>query len=153
VELRADVTIARGRVSVEADTADEPVARILDPEPSPAGPPIHDTAVLGPTLQSDEKLVSAASGPWLELPDGQRAALVGPIVRIGRALDNDIVLDDPSVSRYHGQVTLGPRGCLLADLGSTNGTRVDSEPVAERVLRPGDLIHLGAVPLRFHAPD
>jgi hypothetical protein len=153
VELHADSAVARGRVSVEAEMADEVAVAGFDP-PSPAvGPLTDDTAALGPKPLTHDKPVAKSHGPWLELPDGSRASLSGPVVRIGRAVDNDVVLDDPSVSRYHVQLSLSRGGCVLADLGSTNGTRVDSEAITERLLRPGDVIHLGGVPLRFHASD
>ncbi|HEX8144125.1 MAG TPA: FHA domain-containing protein [Pyrinomonadaceae bacterium] len=74
-----------------------------------------------------------------------RAANV-PALRLGRAPDNDIVLDAPSVSRYHAALTYsdGNAQPILTDLGSTNGTFVNGEPLAEpRQLTPHDLVFLG----------
>jgi len=74
-----------------------------------------------------------------------RAAKV-PVLRVGRALDNDIILDAPGVSRYHAALSYsdGQTQPILTDLGSTNGTFVNGEPLAEpRQLTPHDLIFLG----------
>lgn len=68
-----------------------------------------------------------------------------PVLRIGRAPDNDIVLDAPGVSRHHAVLTYG-RNALptLTDLGSTNGTFVNGEPLTEaHSLTPHDLVFLG----------
>jgi ABC-type multidrug transport system ATPase subunit/pSer/pThr/pTyr-binding forkhead associated (FHA) protein len=73
-----------------------------------------------------------------------RAAQI-PIIRLGRAPDNDFVLDAPSVSRYHSMLSyaVGAQP-IISDLGSTNGTFVNGEPVTEpRQLSPQDLVFLG----------
>jgi hypothetical protein len=67
----------------------------------------------------------------------------GSSLTIGRAADNDLVLADGRVSRHHARIT-GRRGTLVyADLGSTNGSRVNGAPVGELVLGAGDRIELG----------
>ena len=90
---------------------------------------------------------------WLELEASGVVDLAVPLLRIGRASDNDLVLDHESVSRYHAQIRREDDAFLLADLGSTNGTRVNGQPVGERRLSPGDRIHVGAVAARFCAGD
>ncbi len=74
------------------------------------------------------------------------------IIRLGRAPDNDIVLDAGGVSRYHASVTFKEgRGPVLADLGSTNGTYVNGEFIREpRVLNPDDLIFVGGFIVRVN---
>jgi transcriptional regulator with GAF, ATPase, and Fis domain len=64
--------------------------------------------------------VASEAGPGWTLDSAARA------LRIGTAPDNDIVLTDRTVSRYHCRVQLEPPGYVLHDLGSTNGTYVDS---------------------------
>jgi ABC-type multidrug transport system ATPase subunit/pSer/pThr/pTyr-binding forkhead associated (FHA) protein len=68
-----------------------------------------------------------------------------PVLRIGRAPDNDVVLDAPAVSRHHVVLTYGSSAQpVLTDLGSTNGTFINGEPLTEpRLLTPHDLISLG----------
>ncbi len=67
----------------------------------------------------------------------------GSGLTIGRAADNDLVLGDSRVSRHHARV-VGRRGTLVyADLGSTNGSRVNGVAVGELVLGAGDRIEIG----------
>jgi hypothetical protein len=78
-------------------------------------------------------------------PDGQTRRLVveGGNLTIGRATDNDLVARDGRVSRHHGRIA-GRRGTLVyADLGSTNGSRVNGVLVGEVVLGAGDRLELG----------
>ena len=67
----------------------------------------------------------------------------GSGLTIGRAADNDLVLPDSRVSRHHARIS-GRRGTLVyADLGSTNGSRVNGVQVGELVLGAGDRIEVG----------
>jgi hypothetical protein len=63
---------------------------------------------------------------------------------IGRELNNDVVINDPEVSRKHARIyTLGT-GYVIQDLQSTNGTAINGQRIKEEVpLRPGDLITFG----------
>ncbi|MEN3608279.1 FHA domain-containing protein [Plantactinospora sp. ZYX-F-223] len=63
--------------------------------------------------------------------------------RIGRAPDNDIVLDDLLVSRYHAELLRTPAGLNLVDLGTRNGTFVNGRRVTTAEVRPGDLLSFG----------
>jgi pSer/pThr/pTyr-binding forkhead associated (FHA) protein len=72
--------------------------------------------------------------------------LEGKIISIGRDLTNDIVVQDPEVSRYHLRLHFSDRGYLIEDLRSTNGTFVNTEPIYERrCLEPNDVIKLGTM--------
>ena len=67
----------------------------------------------------------------------------GSGLTLGRAADNDLVVADSRVSRHHARIT-GRRGTLVyADLGSTNGSRVNGVQVGELVLGAGDRIEIG----------
>jgi hypothetical protein len=67
----------------------------------------------------------------------------GSGLTIGRAGDNDLVIADGRVSRHHARIA-GRRGTLVyADLGSTNGSRVNGVQVGELVLGAGDRIEVG----------
>ena len=78
-----------------------------------------------------------------------------PVLRLGRAPDNEIVLEAPGVSRYHASLTYTSDGQpTLTDLGSTNGTFVNGEPVLQpRLLSTDDLIFLGGFLLRVNGRD
>jgi pSer/pThr/pTyr-binding forkhead associated (FHA) protein len=73
-------------------------------------------------------------------------------ITIGRAPDNMIVIDDPSVSSRHAQMELVGETYRLKDLESTKGTKVNGVPITETVLRFEDRIRFGAIEARYE-PD
>ncbi|MFI6619949.1 FHA domain-containing protein [Streptomyces sp. NPDC050528] len=65
-------------------------------------------------------------------------------VRIGRAGDNDLVVDDLIVSRRHAELRAMPDGTYeIVDLGSHNGTYLNGQPVARAPIGPGDIVGIG----------
>jgi predicted component of type VI protein secretion system len=63
---------------------------------------------------------------------------------LGRDITNDIVINDPEVSRHHMRMTRGAGGYTVEDLGSTNGTFINGQRLTgARPLRNGDMIGLG----------
>ena len=72
-----------------------------------------------------------------------------PQVTLGRALDNDVILEDRQVSRYHARLRRRYSRFILEDLDSTGGTIVNGFAVQEIVLRPGDLISLSGVDIIY----
>lgn len=82
--------------------------------------------------------------------DGERTVMLNkPVVSLGRRFDNDIVVDDARVSRAHAQLRLRFGRYVVYDLGSTGGTFVNGIKVEECVLRAGDVISLGGIPLIY----
>ncbi|ACL24534.1 FhaA domain-containing protein [Chloroflexus aggregans] len=99
-----------------------------------------------------DQAASRSSGAFLLLQTGdtsQALPIATTMVSIGRGLDNDIILEDTRVSRKHAQLRYRQRRFWLTDLGSTNGTFVNGERIAERALRDGDVISLGGLELIF----
>src|SRR5438270_2376460 len=85
---------------------------------------------------------------------GQRLPVKTPVVNLGRADYNDIVLPDPSVSTSHAKLQRREGVWVLVDLDSTNGTFVDGERVrGEAPLAPGATVRLGDVQLLFEPTD
>ena len=74
-------------------------------------------------------------------------------VVIGRSSQAQIQVDHESVSRRHARVVLTDSGVLMTDLGSTNGTYVNDEPINERTLAHGDLIKVGRTILKYLSTD
>jgi pSer/pThr/pTyr-binding forkhead associated (FHA) protein len=94
----------------------------------------------------------AGGAPCLARATGERLPLrEDSPTRIGRALDNDIVLEDASVSRHHAVIEAHNGAHVLRDLGSQNGTWLAARRVSEASLGSGDAIRLGDVSLTFHA--
>jgi len=76
-------------------------------------------------------------------------------VGIGRAPDNEIVLNDETVSIYHAMITVRPTAqesldeFILEDLDSTNRTYVNNQEIRNHKLRNGDIIRVGNTRLKF----
>ena len=80
------------------------------------------------------------------------------LLRIGRHQENDIRLEDKTVHRYHALLHRSADGdFLIRDLSGQNGNGVyvNGSRIDQTALRPGDLVELGAVRLRFqqHRPS
>ena len=85
---------------------------------------------------------------------GNRLQVKVPVVNIGRAEYNDIVIPDESVSTMHAKLQRREEIWVLSDNGSTNGTFVDGERLSgEAVLSPGALIRFGETAVMFEPTD
>ena len=74
-------------------------------------------------------------------------------ITIGRKADNMILLDHPTISSHHCRILRNGDSCVLQDLDSTNGTRVNSRDVKECALHHKDLLQLGSIEFLFDAPE
>ncbi len=85
------------------------------------------------------------------LAEGKRMVIPASGAVLGRSRDADIVLADPNVSRRHAEIRPAGRGrWVVADLGSTNGVKVNGQPIrGETPLEPGDRLVLGTADIRF----
>jgi two-component system, NtrC family, response regulator GlrR len=73
---------------------------------------------------------------------------------IGTAAGNQLVLgEDPTVSRHHCAIRVTPRGCVLRDLSSTNGTWLAGFMIESAYLKPGSTFRVGATTVRFEHLD
>jgi pSer/pThr/pTyr-binding forkhead associated (FHA) protein len=79
----------------------------------------------------------------------RRFALRAGRQTIGRRNDNDIVVDDPSVSASHAWITQQHEQCVVMNTLSTNGTFVNEKRVHDAVLEHGDHVRFGQVEFRF----
>jgi hypothetical protein len=75
--------------------------------------------------------------------------LVEPVINIGRHSDNDLVLSDPHVSRYHVQLRAINKRFVIFDLGSIGGTLINGNRITQATLFNGDVIRLGMTNLIF----
>src|SRR5271165_3846447 len=71
--------------------------------------------------------------------------------RLGRGFQNDLRLDDSSVSAAHAEIIVEPGSVTVKDLGSTNGTFINRSQIREGFLHPGQVLSLGVVELLFVA--
>jgi pSer/pThr/pTyr-binding forkhead associated (FHA) protein len=119
--------------------------------PSPTASSYAAASTGGPGAASS-KVGSAANGQaYLAGHNGDRFTLpAGATARIGRALDNDIVLSDASVSRHHAAIEAVNGHYRLRDLGSQNGTFIGGARITEAALGNGDAVKIGDVTFTFH---
>ncbi len=83
-------------------------------------------------------------------PDEQRTyELQTPVTLLGRGTDCDLRLVDPGVSRHHAELRVENDQVVLVDLGSTNGTFVNGQPVRRVALSDGTHVSLGRTTLVF----
>lgn len=75
--------------------------------------------------------------------------LTAPVTMLGRGTDCDLRLVDPGVSRHHAELRVEGDEVVLVDLGSTNGTFVNGQPVRRVVLADGTRVTLGRTTLVF----
>jgi hypothetical protein len=75
--------------------------------------------------------------------------LTAPVTMLGRGTDCDLRLVDPGVSRHHAELRIEDDEVVLVDLGSTNGTFVNGQPVRRVVLADGTRVTLGRTTLVF----
>jgi predicted component of type VI protein secretion system len=78
---------------------------------------------------------------------GHEVALGRSSVVVGRGKQSDIVLAEQGISRQHASIQHDPQGWILTDLGSTNGTLLNGQPIRARepyLLRPGDQVTIGS---------
>jgi hypothetical protein len=152
VEIAADPKVPSGLVRAEG--------RFVDIEPQRAGvleQTLDETRRLRfEGLPAVERSAFEDQGAWLEDAAGTRYPLdpLDQVVRIGRSLDNDVVLADARVSRYHAHLRWDGKRWVLQDLGSTNGTQVAGKPLAagrSAVLMPNIQMAFGGQPLTLRA--
>jgi hypothetical protein len=75
------------------------------------------------------------------------------VINIGRQTENDLVIDDPRVSRKHAQIRQSNGIYMIFDLGSTGGTFVNGQVITQHTLKPGDVVSLAGFPFIFGEDD
>lgn len=100
-------------------------------------------------IELDTDTPSIPANAFLIIDGADVYNLEKEVVNIGRKLDNDLVLDDPRVSRKHSQLRAIKGHYTLFDLDSSGGSFVNGERTRQMVLRPGDVISLAGIPLVY----
>jgi hypothetical protein len=102
-----------------------------------------ETHAPAPQVKPFAYLISQTSHP-------KRYPIGGAIWRIGRSKENELVLEDISISRRHAEIQRGPDGNFtIIDRGARNGVFVNGKQVQKQALHEGDMIEVGDVTLRF----
>lgn len=111
-----------------------------------AAPPMPDIQVMARITQAN----GTREMPLIFKPGGKR-------LNVGRASDNDLMLNHTSVSKIHAALLMTSEGTLLvADTGSTNGTYINGRRIAygeSRLIEDGDVVGFGDVEVRLRKSD
>jgi hypothetical protein len=151
VDFKTDERLSVGEFGIQAQLIrppdqEEEAAGREEPVPADYG----HTMVYSPNQVEGRRLApDRAPARALLVGGGRRTVLGSSPVLLGRSRECDVVLDEPNVSRRHAEVRPEGDGWTVADLGSTNGVKVNGRRVAEAPLQPGDEITLGLARLRF----
>jgi len=101
----------------------------------------------GPTLHLRRCMLQAVDDPTQEWTFDKEE------IRLGSMDDNDVILNDDTVSRYHCRIVQEDTGYVLIDQRSTNGTFINKVRVREAFLKPGSIVSVGQSQLRFNARE
>jgi hypothetical protein len=154
VEFMTDERLELGEFGIQAQLLDLPEEESALPEAAPSQGDFGHTMVYSPDRAA--RVLDAGSAPRRR--PAARAVLAGmgrrtvvesdPFV-IGRSRDCDLVVDDPNMSRRHAELRSDGGSWRIADLGSTNGVKVNRRRVDQASLRTGDRITLGVTDFDF----
>ncbi len=119
---------------------------------------VHNTLVDLPQtsvveLQVHEVKQDFLPSAYLVVDGTQVFSIQKPVINIGRRVDNDLVIDDPRISRIHAQLRWTRDSYVIFDLNSSGGTWVNDLRVNQATLSPGDVLSLAGVPLVFGIED
>ena len=131
-----------GEFEEELKKEDEAKRAVVDPRIPKGVPPAPDVTIAARVTRRD----GIVEVPLIFKPGGKR-------LNVGRASDNDLSLNETSVSKIHATLVLNNEGTLLvADTGSTNGTYINGRRIAygeARQIEAGDVVGFGDVEVRF----
>ena len=116
----------------------------------------------GPALENDEVTQAFTARPnsfalenikavdaFLIVSGKRHVSIDQAVTDIGRQLDNNLVLDDATVSRKHAQIRWRFGRFVIHDVGSKAGTFVNGKKISESVLESGDIVTLGKISLIY----
>lgn len=141
-----DLRLGRFRVSAELAVPHEATPVHVASEPEFAEPPAT-RFVDAERFDDGDGLATVTVGDL-----AHDVVLTGDSVTIGRLATSGIRVDDVNASREHAAFVRDGGHWLIEDLGSTNGTMLNGQPVERAVLHDGDVVEIGVSRLTFHGP-
>lgn len=150
VHLDESADVRPGRVRISATMVDTPQPA------APSNPPSIESTMEMPVVSVPAPLPAPPPAMPPEPPRalltsaaGEKIPLVHASTTFGRAIDNDVVLEDRSVSRYHAQVTWDVDHYVVEDLDSTNGSFASGKRIRRHILLDGEEISFGSALFTF----
>lgn len=120
----------------------------LESSISSAKPVLPDTAAIPnderPNLQDE-----IPDRAYLIVGGSENFSLEKSVIDIGRHSENDLILNEPHVSRHHAQLRSINKRYVIFDVGSTGGLFINGKKISQATLQPGDVIRIGMVNLIF----
>ena len=138
-----DITQA-GAASPPAPVRVAPPAA-ASPPPQPPPPPPAEPAAQHTRLLGESEGATGLQVRWMG-GNVQNFPLKTPSMSVGRAPDNDVVINHPAVSSHHLRLEFAAGGVRVVDLNSTNGTQLNGhriQPNSPQLLPPGDVLRIG----------
>ncbi|HWG07770.1 MAG TPA: DUF3662 and FHA domain-containing protein [Solirubrobacteraceae bacterium] len=160
ITFHTDERLALGEFGIQARSvrqgghgAESARAAAPEPQPEPAESEHGETMIYstsarvrGPVEEAQARRPARA----LLAVGGRRLPVPARGATIGRSRECDIVLEDAGISRRHAEIMPGADGWTVADLGSTNGVRVNGRTIrGVQPLREGDRVELGSTEIVF----
>ncbi|MCW3008054.1 MAG: hypothetical protein JWP17_2680 [Solirubrobacterales bacterium] len=159
IEFRTDERLSLGEFGIQARLVRESAPSAAVPPAGPAAASVEpaapgNTMIYSTSDRHQEQLSEVRAnraGRAIVVVDGKRMLVGAAGATLGRSRECEIVVDDANVSRKHAEVRPGPQGWTIADLGSTNGVRVNGRAVgqAPAPLADGDRVELGTALVTF----
>jgi Protein of unknown function (DUF3662)/FHA domain len=152
VVFHTDERLALGEFGIQAELvrASTPAAQSSAPEPQERH---GETMIYSSSARvrgEVEEAQATRRSRAIVTVDGRRLPVPPRGATLGRSRDCDIVLDDSSISRRHAEIRPGAEGWTVADLGSTNGVRLNGRTVrGAMALHTGDNVELGSTAIVF----
>ena len=134
VTIAADMDMAANEIHIIASFSSEGVVQ---------------TQGMPPASQSEAQADPIPPNAFLILGGTKIIPINRPVINIGRRLDNQVVIDDPRVSRNHAQLRVTKGHFALFDLNSSGGSFINGRQANKSILYPGDVISLAGVTLIF----
>jgi hypothetical protein len=150
VSFETDERLRLGEFGIQARLVKPPAHEGAAPSQGEEGHTmVYSAARAAPPEEKPAHRAEVATRAVVRLDD-RRYVLEGPRATVGRARDADCVLRDPNVSRHHAELRRSPQGdWTIADLGSTNGVKVNGRRIGSTRLKSGDEVTLGTTTFRF----
>jgi hypothetical protein len=154
VEFKTDERLRLGEFGIQTRLVKPPVHEGERPQQGEEGHTMVYSAVpardAGRPKRPEQAVGALVATRAVVSLDDRRYVLEGPRATIGRSKDAECVLRDPNVSRRHAELRRGANGdWTIADLGSTNGVKVNGRRVPSTRLSPGDEVTLGTTTFKF----
>ncbi len=154
-DLMGNLSLIGGGIAAILGILAPTASRWMKPSEKSKDEPEEESEAVGETLTGPTMVLNAVVVPhaWLVVrrggTPGDILEVKGESTAIGRSDEDDITLDDDSVSSSHALIRMNENQYVLYDMASSNGTWVNGQPVSGRFLGDGARITLGSSELHF----